>query len=187
VGLAPKRGRLLTLAYYAFPIWYEFGERRWNDILTGENRRTRRKTCPIVTFSTTNPTWIDPGANPGTRGERPATNDPSHGTAFYTITGKQVPHFQQLKGFHITHVAIKIISFRQMLFSQESLMFWFIYWWFISAYGMRISFLLLVRSAQSPPPFCRLMHEPHASYKNMSVTCAVLERNHTFSSLLTVI
>jgi hypothetical protein len=28
----PKRGCLLTLAYYAFPKWYEFGERRWNDI-----------------------------------------------------------------------------------------------------------------------------------------------------------
>jgi len=50
-------------------------------ILTGENRRTRRKTCPSATLSTTNPTWIDPGANPGLRGERPATNDLSHGTA----------------------------------------------------------------------------------------------------------
>jgi hypothetical protein len=50
-------------------------------ILTGENRRTRRKTCPSATLSTTNPTWIDPGANPGLRGERPATNDVSHGTA----------------------------------------------------------------------------------------------------------
>jgi hypothetical protein len=27
------------------------------------------------------PTSIDPGANPGLRGERPATNDLSHGTA----------------------------------------------------------------------------------------------------------
>jgi hypothetical protein len=81
VGLVPKRGCLLTLAYYAFPRWYEFGERRWSDILTGENRRTRRKTYPSATLSTTNPTWIDPGANPGLRGERPATNDLSHGTA----------------------------------------------------------------------------------------------------------
>jgi hypothetical protein len=47
-------------------------------ILTGENRRTRRKTCPSVTLSTTNPTRID--ANPGQYGERPATNDLSHGT-----------------------------------------------------------------------------------------------------------
>jgi hypothetical protein len=30
-------------------------------ILTGENRRTRRKTCPSATLSTTNPTWIGPG------------------------------------------------------------------------------------------------------------------------------
>jgi hypothetical protein len=81
VGLGPKRGCLLTLAYYTFPRWYEFGERRWDDILTGENRRTRRKTCPSATLSTTNPTWIDPGANPGLRGKIPATSDLSHGTA----------------------------------------------------------------------------------------------------------
>jgi hypothetical protein len=53
-------------------------------ILTGENRRTRRKTCPSATLSTTNPTWIDPGANPGLRGERPATNHLSHGMALYS-------------------------------------------------------------------------------------------------------
>jgi hypothetical protein len=35
------------------------------------------KTCPSATLSTTNPTWI----NPGLRGERPATNRLSHGTA----------------------------------------------------------------------------------------------------------
>jgi hypothetical protein len=55
-------------------------------ILTGENRRTQRKTCPIATLSTTNPTWIDPGANPGLRGERPATNDLSHGTAVIRVS-----------------------------------------------------------------------------------------------------
>jgi hypothetical protein len=49
-------------------------------ILTGENPRTRRKTCPSATLSTTNPTCFDPGANPGLRGEWPATNDLSHGT-----------------------------------------------------------------------------------------------------------
>jgi hypothetical protein len=73
----PKRGCLLTLAYYAFPRLYEFGERRWNDVLTGENRRTLTKTCPSATLSTTNLTWTDPGL----RGDKPATNDLSHGTA----------------------------------------------------------------------------------------------------------
>jgi hypothetical protein len=51
-------------------------------ILSGENRRTRRITCPSTTLSTTNPTWIDPGAKPGLRGERSATNDLGHGTDF---------------------------------------------------------------------------------------------------------
>jgi hypothetical protein len=50
-------------------------------ILTGENRSTRGKTRPSATLSTTNPTWTDPGSNPGLRGGRPAANRPSHGTA----------------------------------------------------------------------------------------------------------
>jgi hypothetical protein len=81
VGLVPKHGCLLALAYYAFPRWYEFGEWWWNDILTGENWRTRRKTCPCATSSTINSACIDPGANLGLRGERPATNDLNHSTA----------------------------------------------------------------------------------------------------------
>jgi hypothetical protein len=62
-------------------------------ILTGKNRRTRRKTCPSATLSTTNPTQIDPGANPGFRGERPATNDLSHGTAY---TNHYINHYISL-------------------------------------------------------------------------------------------
>jgi hypothetical protein len=42
---------------------------------------TRRKTCPSATLSTTNRTWTDPVSNTGIRGERPATNRLSHGTA----------------------------------------------------------------------------------------------------------
>jgi hypothetical protein len=49
--------------------------------LTGENRRTQGKTSPSATLSTTNPTWTDPGSNPGLRGGRPAANCLSHGTA----------------------------------------------------------------------------------------------------------
>jgi hypothetical protein len=41
-------------------------------ILTGENRRTRRKTGPTTTLPTTKPTWTDTAPNPGLRGERPA-------------------------------------------------------------------------------------------------------------------
>jgi hypothetical protein len=36
--------------------------------LTGENRSAWEKTCPSATVSTTNPTWIDSGSNPGLRG-----------------------------------------------------------------------------------------------------------------------
>jgi hypothetical protein len=43
------------------------------------------KTCSNATLSTTNPTWTDPGSNPGLRGEGPATNRLSHGTALVHI------------------------------------------------------------------------------------------------------
>jgi hypothetical protein len=44
--------------------------------LTGEN--------PVPILSTTNPTWTDPGSNPGLRrGGRPAANRLSHGTALF--------------------------------------------------------------------------------------------------------
>jgi hypothetical protein len=49
--------------------------------LTGDNWSTRGKTCPSATLPTTNPTWTDPGSNPGLRGGRPATNRLSYGTA----------------------------------------------------------------------------------------------------------
>jgi hypothetical protein len=36
---------------------------------------------PSATLSTTNPTWPDPGLNPGRRGGKPATNRFSYGAA----------------------------------------------------------------------------------------------------------
>jgi hypothetical protein len=47
-------------------------------ILTGENRSTGGETCPSAILSTSNPTWTDPGSNPGLRVERP---EPWHGLA----------------------------------------------------------------------------------------------------------
>jgi hypothetical protein len=39
------------------------------------------ETCPSATLSTTNPTWPDPGSNPGRRGGKPGTNRLSYGAA----------------------------------------------------------------------------------------------------------
>jgi hypothetical protein len=39
------------------------------------------KTCHSATLSTINPTWPDPGDNPGRRGRKPATNRLSYGAA----------------------------------------------------------------------------------------------------------
>jgi hypothetical protein len=50
----------------------------WNEDWQGKPKYSE-KTCPSVTFSTTNPTWLDPGSNPGRRGGKPATNRLSYG------------------------------------------------------------------------------------------------------------
>jgi hypothetical protein len=50
-------------------------------ILTGENGRTWRETCPSASLSTTNPTWTDMSANPGRHREMPVTNHLSHDMA----------------------------------------------------------------------------------------------------------
>jgi hypothetical protein len=55
-------------------------EQWWNDIFAGETE-VLGENLPSATLSTTNPTWIELGANPGLRSERPATNRLSHGTA----------------------------------------------------------------------------------------------------------
>jgi hypothetical protein len=38
-------------------------------------------------LSTTNLTWLDPGANPGRRGGKPATNRLSYGAASLSMLG----------------------------------------------------------------------------------------------------
>jgi hypothetical protein len=45
----------------------------WNEDWQGKPKYSE-KTCLSGTLSTTNPTWLDPGLNPGRRGGKPATN-----------------------------------------------------------------------------------------------------------------
>jgi hypothetical protein len=52
----------------------------WNE--WQEKPNYSKKTCPDATLSTTNPTWPDPGLNPGRRGGKPATNRFSYGAAY---------------------------------------------------------------------------------------------------------
>jgi hypothetical protein len=67
-------------AYCSSSRWYMSMKSLGRMVLTGENRRTRRKTCPSTTLSTTNLTLTGSGAKPGLRCARPANNRVSHGT-----------------------------------------------------------------------------------------------------------
>jgi hypothetical protein len=60
------------LAYCTSPrcrVWRDW----WNEDWQGKPKYSE-KTCPSATLSTTNPTWLDPGSNPGRRDRKPATN-----------------------------------------------------------------------------------------------------------------
>jgi hypothetical protein len=46
---------------------------RWNANWQGKPKSSE-KTCPSATFSTTNPTWLEPGSKPGRCGGKQATN-----------------------------------------------------------------------------------------------------------------
>jgi hypothetical protein len=78
-GSTRHRGHLLS--YCACPGWL-WGWRiiRWNEDWQGKPKYSE-KPFPSATLSTTNPTWPDPGSNPGRRGGKPATNRLSHGAA----------------------------------------------------------------------------------------------------------
>jgi hypothetical protein len=75
----------LQRAYCLSLRWYMNTESHGGKTLTVENWRGGRKTCPSTTSSTTSPTVIDPGENPGLRDDRQVTNRLSHGTALWSM------------------------------------------------------------------------------------------------------
>jgi hypothetical protein len=63
-------------------------EYRWNETDRGKPKFSGRN-LPQCHFVYHKPIWTDPGSNPGLRGERPATNRLSHGTAMsHLLMGK---------------------------------------------------------------------------------------------------
>jgi hypothetical protein len=71
-GSTRHHGHLLS--YCACPgLLWRWRIIRWNEDWQGKPKYSE-KTCPSATLSTTNPTWPDPGSNPGRRGGKAATN-----------------------------------------------------------------------------------------------------------------
>jgi hypothetical protein len=68
------------LAYCTCPGWLWWWRNWWNEDWQGKPKYSE-KTYPSATLSSTNPTWPDPGSNPGRRGGKPATNRFSYGAA----------------------------------------------------------------------------------------------------------
>jgi hypothetical protein len=58
---------------------YDDGE--FGGMKNGRGTEVLRENLPSATLSTINPTWPDPGSNPGRRGGKPATNRLRYGAA----------------------------------------------------------------------------------------------------------
>jgi hypothetical protein len=64
--------------------------------LAGETK-VLGENLPSATLSTTNPTWPDPGSNPGHRGWKPATNRLSYRAAkLLTYFGAKPKHYTEV-------------------------------------------------------------------------------------------
>jgi hypothetical protein len=81
-GGASTRRPLNGLLY--LPGWLWWWRIWWNEDWQ-EKPKYSEKSCPSATLSTTNPTWPDPGATPGRRGGKPATNRLSYGAALRKV------------------------------------------------------------------------------------------------------
>jgi hypothetical protein len=66
----------------------------WNDNWQ-ETPKYSEETCPSTTLSTTNPTWLDLGSNPGRHSRKPATNRLSCGTAISTDVNMYLREIKQ--------------------------------------------------------------------------------------------
>jgi hypothetical protein len=70
-------------------VWWWGWRIWWNEDWQAKPKYSE-ETCPSATLSTTNPTWPDPGWNPGRRGGKPATNRLSYGAAMRRLTRYQL-------------------------------------------------------------------------------------------------
>jgi hypothetical protein len=81
VGLSPLYcGHFWPIVPAPDDMWGWLWSNRWNEDWQGKPKYSE-KTCPSATLSTTNPTWPDPGSNPGRRGVKPSTNRLSYRAA----------------------------------------------------------------------------------------------------------
>jgi hypothetical protein len=100
--------------------------------LAGETEVLGERSCPSATLSTTNPTWPDPGSNPGRRGGKPATNRLSYGVALRIFFESYCPstpgcpsQTQFLVGRrHDLRICIPCIGERLSLFNMFVVLWW---------------------------------------------------------------
>jgi hypothetical protein len=107
----------------------------WNEDWQGKPKYSE-KTCPSATLSTTNPTWPDPGLNPGRHGGKGATNRLGYGAAPMNI----------IKSLLLMKGSSKFSSFRQVESKQTYLNWNITLCVCVYIYGPACTYYLLSRS-----------------------------------------
>jgi hypothetical protein len=85
----------------------------WNENLQGKLKYSEN-TCPNATLSTTNPTWPDPGSNPGRRGGKLATNRLSYGMALWESKWQKVGENCIMRSLYLSSGMNKAISWGKL-------------------------------------------------------------------------
>jgi hypothetical protein len=147
------------LAYCTCPGWL-WGWRIWWNHWQGKPKYSE-KTCPNATLSTTNPTWPDPGSNPGRRGGKPATNRFSYGAALLVY----------LMLLSVVNVIYHKMNYKRIIINSEFGFFWKKLLWFISSYrvhyeifyGMTSEWLVVMPEENTSMTQMNI----HLSFKNL--------------------
>jgi hypothetical protein len=86
-GLESCLGTVATMGlWFVLQVMYEYREPWWNDIDRGKPKNSE-KTCHSDTLFNIYHTLTESGANPGLRGERPATNRLRNSIEFRLLFG----------------------------------------------------------------------------------------------------
>jgi hypothetical protein len=107
-------GQLWTIVPASDDRWGWLWNNWWNEYWQGKLKYSE-KTCPSAILSTTNPTWPDPGSNPGRRGGKPATNRLSYSAAYMTgLLAETVPLI--LLGSSLSHTPLHTLLASQLVY-----------------------------------------------------------------------
>jgi hypothetical protein len=95
--------------------WWWLWRNWWNEDWQGKPKYLE-KTCHSATLSTTNPTWLDPGLNPGRHSGKPVTSRLSYGMTFCLAYSSTLMLGQYVLPNHLTVSRLHDVTTQKTVF-----------------------------------------------------------------------